>query len=283
MTTSEILDIDPAELRSGIGDRVFQVHHHLAGHPLLELEALAELADFLPERLVEHHLGDVPTLLPGGGAPRVDLSPGDVARTIDTNGSWMVIQQIQLHPGYRALLDQMLDQVEPLLAPRDLPMTHRVGFVFLSAAKAVAPAHIDPEHNLLLQVQGTKQITIGSWERADDQQRVLERYFTEGQQHVPALPGESQTLDLGPGDGVHVPIYAPHWVQNGAARCVALAITFHTAGVLRTERVHAFNAHLRKLGVHPRPPGRVRSIDAAKAGAIRSWEATRGRLRKRTG
>jgi hypothetical protein len=262
-------------------DAPFRLRHGLVDHPLFTIDALADLADFLPERLVEHHIGDVPAYLPDGDAARLDLSPGEIARSIDANGCWMVLQHVESHPEYRALLDEILDQVEPLVPPALLPMSRRVGFVFLSGGCAVAPAHIDPEHNLLLEVQGTKRLSIGSWDEVSDEPVALERYFTQGQQHVLKMPPAVTTFDLGPGDGIHVPLYAPHWVENGPAPCVALAVTFHTAGLRRTERVHSFNAHLRRLGVDPRPPGRTRFVDAAKAATIGGWEQTVGRLRKR--
>lgn len=277
-----LLEIGAAGAAVGL-DEPFRLRHGLADHPLFEIDALAELADFLPERLVEHHVGDVPTYLPEGGASRLDLPPGEIARSIETNGCWMVLQNVERHPSYRALLDEILDEVEPLVPPAQAPMSRRVGFVFLSGGSAVAPAHIDPEHNLLLEVRGTKTISIGSWDHVSEEQITLERYFTQGQQHVPVMPANVQTYDLGPGDGVHVPLYAPHWAENGPSPCVALAVTFHTAGLSRTERVHSCNAHLRRLGLRPRPPGRVRVLDVVKSGAIAAWETTRGRLRKRAG
>ena len=53
------MTIDPEKLANGLGDEPFAVTHELSDHPLQKLEAIAELADYLPLTSVEHNLGDV--------------------------------------------------------------------------------------------------------------------------------------------------------------------------------------------------------------------------------
>ena len=56
------------------------VDHDLVDEPLLTLDALADAADRLPAHLVEHHLADIPRVLPGGETKMLDRTPGTTRR-----------------------------------------------------------------------------------------------------------------------------------------------------------------------------------------------------------
>ncbi len=250
------------------------IRHTLVDHPLLSVEALAGLADALPLAKVEHNRGNVPTILVGE-APTVDLSPGEIARGIETNGCWMVLKNIEQHPAYRELLYSTLDEVVPLLAGADAQMQDREGFVFLSAPGSVTPSHVDPEHNFLLQIRGTKDMNVGEFPDPETEQRDLERFYGGGHRNIDHLPAKMQTFGLGPGDGVYVPPNAPHWVQNGESVSVSLSITWRTPVTDRVARVHGINARLRRLHLSPRAPGEDSVRDRAKARLSRSLAALR--------
>jgi hypothetical protein len=266
---SGLLDIDAEELARRYGRDSMAIDHRLADHRLLTVEAVAELADELPVDKVEHNAGALPSVLPGGEAPRSDLSPGEIARGIERNGQWMVLKNIELSPDYRQLLDDTLDEVAPLVAGREGGMTRREGFIFLSAPGSVTPSHLDPEHNFLLQVRGTKDMHVGRFASAAHEQSELERYYHGGHRNIDRLPETAETYNLVPGRGVYVPVHAPHWVANGPQASVSLSITWYTPAVDRAGRVHAFNGRLRRLRLDPRPPGDG-GADHAKAFLQRS-------------
>jgi hypothetical protein len=193
----------------------------------------------------------------------------------------MVLKHIERVDAYRELLDRLLDELDAARPGGDGPMRDRVGFVFVTAPGATTPAHIDPEQNLLLQVQGTKEISIATWPDELRAQQELERYYHGGHRNVSELPPQAEVFPLAPGDGVHVPLWAAHWVLNGPAPSVSLSITYRTPRGVRAERAHAINGHLRRFGLHPRPPGARPSIDRLKAGLHIGWEQTIGRRRSR--
>src|SRR4051812_4579183 len=120
---TRLLDIDPARMAEALGRAPLAVRHSLADHPLLSVEALAGLADALPEASVEHNVGDVPLITEAEEVTRLDAGPGDIARGIETNGCWMVLKNIEQRPPYRELLDACLDEVVPLLDDREGPTT----------------------------------------------------------------------------------------------------------------------------------------------------------------
>ena len=260
---------------TAFGRAPFAVRHTLTDHPLLTVDAVASLADRLPERRIEQNLGDLPLVVPTGAAPRAALSPGDIARTIDSNGCWMVLKNIETDPAYRELLDRTLDEVAPYLGRREGGMGRREGFIFLSAPNSVTPVHFDPEHNFLLQVRGTKQMSVGRFDDAASEQRELERYYQGGHRNLDTVPRDSTQFALTPGDGVYVPVHAPHWVTNGPTVSVSLSITFYTRATDRLARVHVCNGFLRRRGLSPRPPGSNPVIDRTKEALTRAARVLR--------
>jgi hypothetical protein len=271
---SKLLEIDPAGYRSAFGDHPFAITHNLVDHPLLTVERVAQLADALPEASVEHNLGKVDKLVPTGEAPKLDQTPGQVAREIESNGSWMVLKNIEQDAEYNRLLDEALDEVTEF-AKAEGGMTGREGFIFLSAPNSMTPAHIDPEHNFLLQIRSTKVMNAGKFPDKTTEQAELERYYHGGHRNIAWEPAGEQAFPLDPGDGVYMPPHAPHWVTSGPTVSVSLSVTFRTPATERAARVNVANAHLRKLKLSPRPSGENERADRVKAGLARSWEKVR--------
>lgn len=274
-----VLIVDPTAFATSFARDPLAVSHRLESHDLLTPESIADLADTLPSEKVEHNRGDVPALLAEGNAPRLDATPGEIARGIETNGCWMVLKNIELHPEYARLLNESLDELVPHLDARKDRMLQREGFIFLSAPGSVTPSHVDPEHNLLLQVRGTKTMNVGAFPDIETEQRELERYYAGGFRNIPVLPASTQTFELEPGHGVYVPPNAPHWVENGPTVSVSFSITFRTPATQRAAQVHAVNARLRRLRISPAPPA-DRLSDRAKATVWRSLRAVAARGRK---
>ena len=278
---TRLLDIDRAAFDANFAVSPYLMSHSLTDHPLLTVERIAELADALPADKVEHNIGKVPALLPSGEAPRVDSSPGEIARGIETNGCWMVIKNIEDDPEYARLLNDTLDEVMPLVVAAEGGMQGREGFIFLSAPDSTTPAHIDPEHNFLLQARGTKTMEVGNFPDPDSRQRELERYYTGGHRNIGWMFEESREFPLEPGDGIYVPVHQPHLVRNGPAVSVSLSITWQTPRTVTSQKVHVANARLRKLGLSPGAPGANAGSDRAKALATRVAQRLGRTLRAR--
>lgn len=275
-----LLEIDEKTFDASFARESFMVRHHLGDHRLLTLDALGALADRLSESQVEHNVGALPEVVGRVEVERADLPPGEVARGIETNGCWMVLKNIETDPAYRALLDELLDEVVPLVERHEGPMTLREAFVFLSAPNSVTPSHIDPEHNFLLQVHGTKDMIVGRFPDSALEQRELEAYYTGAHRNLDWRPAGERTFPLAAGDGVYVPVHAPHVVRNGPTVSISLSITWRTPVTSRNASVHAVNARLRRLRLAPSPPGRRPGADRAKD-VVHRAESRLRRLRRR--
>jgi hypothetical protein len=276
-----LLELDPESWEGAIGCREISVRHRLVDHPLLSLEAIAELADALPAGAVERHFARQPLLLPGG-ASDLQGSPSETVRTIESNGLWMVLWNIEQIARYCRLLDAILDEAQPLVPAREGRMGRREAFLFLSAPDAVTPVHFDPEHNFLLQIRGTKRIDVGRFPDRAWELRELDRYHDGGHRNLEAMPPRSSTFHMEPGDGVYMYPWVPHWVQNGPAVSISLSITFRTERSQRQELVHLFNRRLRRYGLRPRPAGESDALDRTKAAAAAflAWLRRGGRRQR---
>jgi hypothetical protein len=279
---SRLLDLDPELTASSLGRAEFPVRHALAAHPLLTLEALAALADDLPPGAIERHAARQPLLVPGG-APDLGGKPSETVLTIETNGRWMVLWNLEQRPAYRKLLDEILDEAEPYLPAREGRMGRRECFLFLSAPNATTPVHVDPENNFLLQIRGTKEIHVGRWPDRAWELRELDRYHDGGHRNLEAIPPLSSSFRMEPGDGVYMYPWAPHWVQNGPRASISLSITFRTEKSERHERVHRLNRRLRGWGLKPTPPGVSDPLDRAKSGTLGTIEWVRRGFRPQRG
>lgn len=236
------------------------LHHHLPDHPLLSIEALAELGESLPASEVEYNPGDVPIGIRPEDVPSNGLSIGETIRTIDSNGSWAVLKNIENVDAYRTLLMGLLGELRSVVEPRTGAMLTPQGFIFISSPGSITPFHFDPEHNILLQLRGAKVMNV--WPSGDERfaHRIEhERYHTGGHRNLPwedAYHDDAQQVPLGPGDAVLMPVMAPHFVANGDAPSISLSITWRSEWSYRESEAHAANAALRRMGLDPAMPPR---------------------------
>ncbi|MGB3795017.1 MAG: cupin-like domain-containing protein [Alteraurantiacibacter sp.] len=231
--------------------------HDLVYHPLLELEALVMLGESLPESSVEYNRGDLPVGITGKPGS-TNLSIGDTIREIDTANSWAVLKNIEQVPSYAAMLHELLDEMRQEIEAGTGEIITPRGFIFVSSPDAVTPYHFDPEHNILLQLRGSKAMTVfpaGDTRFAPD--GVHEAYHTGGARELPwndSLDDFGLTLKMEAGDGVYVPVMAPHYVRNGPLPSISLSITWRSQWSYDEADARAFNQLLRRFGMNPNPP-----------------------------
>jgi hypothetical protein len=243
--------------------------HQLVGHELLNLDALAGLAQRMQPCDVEYNRGDVPVGLDPSDTPANGLSAEETIRRIEECGSWMVLKFIEKDETYRDFLHEVLAEVEPAIRATTGPMLKREGFIFISSPGSVTPFHFDPEHNILLQIRGRKTMTIFP---ADDEGIASaaehERFHNGGHRNLPwqeAFAGSGQSFELTPGKAVYVPVKAPHWVKNGPEVSISLSITWRSEWSYREEFARRWNHMVRRAGITPSSPRRWPHQNHAKS------------------
>ncbi len=271
----DVLDLGAADFRVSFGRRSFRVHHHLADHPLFAISRLLRLSRTLPPANVEYNAGDLPVSVDPALTPRTGLSAEETIRRIHDCRSWMVLKNVEVDPDYRALLGQCLDQIQALSEPVEPGMCLREAFIFLSSPRSVTPYHIDNEQNFLLQISGRKTVHVfDPSDRSLVSEEQLEHFYAGAPRNLTfkdEYQPEASVLELRPGDGIHIPLTAPHWVQNLDDVSISFSITFRTRRTELTANVHTVNHYLRSRGFRPTAFGRSPIRDFVKSRAFVAW------------
>lgn len=260
--------LDEISFGSEFPTRPTQFVHDLHLDPRMQLESIADLAERLPQSVVCDTAAQA-LLVPRGGPPKGILErPGDVIRNLSSNNSWLTLLNVEEEPAYAELMDGALDQVELGIRDREGEMRQRAAFILTSSPSSVTPVHFDIEHSLLVQVSGSKRVSIGRFESEAAHRHEVDRYFDGSHGRIESMPAELTSFDLEPGTGVYIPSLVPHWVHNDPAISISITLTYFTAATLRDSRIEDFNSHLRRFHLNPRPPGRSVVADVAKTTAI---------------
>jgi len=242
------------------------LRHSLGEHPLLALDALASLGEALPAEQVEYNKSLIPIGIAPEDIPANGLGIGETIRTIAANQSWVVLKNIEIMPDYHTLMMDLLGELADMVTPRTGPMLTPQAYIFISSPRSITPFHFDPEHNLLLNIWGDKVMHV--WPGGDERfapAREHERYHVGGHRNLPwddGFAGQECAVPLGPGDAVHMPVMAPHYVAVGAGPALSLSITWRSEWSYREAEAHAANRWLRRFGINapmpPRWPGHAR-------------------------
>jgi cupin-like protein len=267
--------IEPSdEFRPRFNQCPFQFEHTLANHPLFTLPRLLELAKSTQQNRPMDLYYDT------GDSVRVDqrwnqMGPKppveEALAGIEKSGAWITLHQSQKDPEYGELFHQCMREFEELTGV-DVRKVRKVedALIFISSPNRITPYHIDRECNFLLQVRGVKTVYVfDQTDRDVLTEKEVERFWTVDNNsavYKKELQNRAKAFDLQAGEGVHIPVNAPHWVQNGADFSVSLSVNFTHKD---SERANAYRANffLRKLGLNPTPPGQSPVRDAAK-GAV---------------
>lgn len=251
--------------------------HALHEHPLLTLEAIADLATRMPADSVAVEAAAKP-LAHQPGEPTVTLDGASVARQIlelEHNDAWFNLLNVEQVPEYAELVD---DIVREVAASAGLPLDaigKRMGFIFASSPGAVTSAHFDIEQSLCMQLRGTRTLGMGRFRDDDHRRREVERYWEGVFGRLDELPEQTRSYELAPGRGVFIPPYTPHWITNHDAPSLSMTVAFFTRDNADEASVEALNRHLRRLRVQPAAYGTRPRVDRAKVAVMRGVAAAK--------
>ncbi|MFL6604097.1 MAG: cupin-like domain-containing protein [Steroidobacteraceae bacterium] len=275
----KLLELDE-DLFTAYFDRYpFKISHNLCAHPLLQLPRLIELARSLGHPIL-YFKGDqaINQVDDGSGEKRTfvdrnltrpDLSAVETLAQIESCRAWMQLRDVGADPQYAALLDTIIEEFrgpsERVAAGLSAPRAD----IFVSSPGATTPFHLDEEHNFLLQIRGSKKLSIADgFNPAVLQPERLRAYFHGSGELAPYsahLEQHAVHVDLAPGEGVHIPPCHPHWVQNGNEVSISLGILWFSDVTARRRHLYRVNGWLERAGLHPSMPGTRALGDSVKA------------------
>ena len=203
------------------------------------------------------------------------LSLEDSITGIATNNSMVILKHAEQDPVYAPLLRAFLSRVVDLAGDvmrQDIVVGEVL--ILLSSPDRVTPYHMDAEVNYLVQVTGNKTVRVyDQTDRALVTHEERERYFAGDYNSAPYREGkldQASVFELNAGCGVHIPVFAPHWVQTHSNVSVALSVNYELRSVKRLERIYHTNRLLRRVKLSPVAPGKSRWGDEAKLASV-AW------------
>ena len=268
LTTNELatfdttmVSIDADKFATNVDLNPFSIHHRLQDHPLFQLESLVELSKRLPKEQREYVFGkkefgchdDLEQYK--HAADNDELSTDELIQAIEHQNIVIVLRNVESDPVYGTFVNRCLDSLAEFVEPVTGPMSGRESFIFVSPPNAYTPYHWDPEQNFFMQVRGRKQMAIYDVnDREILPESALKKYYNEGQLITKCgdeLFDKYELFDMNPGDGVYVPVTAPHWVKTLDEISISVSINFRTPSSIRRNRVYRVNRMIRKFGVVP--------------------------------
>ena len=276
---TNLVDIDAAAFAEAFARHSVPVRHRLAEHSLFTIDAIAELADRLPPESVRRERG----ALAFKHREYVDVGdgpPSETIRNVERTGTRISLRDIQQVPEYAELINECLDEVDPLVAERQGGMTQRAGYLFISCSNSTTPMHFDREHSFLLQVKGVKHVSVAAFEDDPDAlRREFDCWIDERECDFGAMQAVAEKFAIEPGVGVYLPSFVPHWVETEAGISISFSIPFDTKYVERALAVTMVNKRMRRLHLSPRPIGASEPVDRAKAAVVQSLTKLPRKLR----
>jgi hypothetical protein len=250
--------------------KTFSFQHSLGNFPGLSIPNIQKLT----RRLLEEKRFDQVYCRALDGSKNDTISADAVLATLqsfETAGAWLRLTRVdEINEEFREISETFYSELSTLLN-QDIKSQVMKTFVtlFISSPGAVTPYHIDHTWNFLLQIGGLK--TVHLYDQTDP--RILRQQDTEAWywnrfslERNDAVPGIAYNLT--PGDGVHHPVNAPHWVQNGPEISVSLSFGMCLHASNDDAKVHQINFLLRKLGLNPVPPRKSGWRDRFKTSAV---------------
>jgi len=266
-----MLKLDPTLFHECFNKRHFLLQHTLSEHPLFQLSRLVELARDTSRRRPWdlYYDAGVTDIGQRWGTSPCAYAVDEAIERIESAGAFIILKRAESDPAYAGILDAcMSDILEVAGAGLDRQMRRKEAIVFIASPHRLTTYHIDSECNFLLQLQGSKTISVFHQDDRDVlTEEEIERFWTADTNaavYKPHLQSRADTIVLKPGTGLHIPVNAPHWARNGGSVSVALSINYHSYDTERAG-IYCVNYYLRrKLGMVPTPPFKHPVLDAVK-------------------
>lgn len=246
--------------RALIDKESFVFTHTLAGHPLFTVEKLMEVAKQASRRPGDLYFdaGDIKVDQKWGSIPLSEMTYLQALKRIESAGAWMIMKHVESDPAYQEVLDGCTRSVMEAAGPLGQLLSKPEMLVIVSSPNRVTPFHMDGECNFLVQVAGTKTVRV--YNRANREvltEEEIENFYTcddFAANYKPGIDRFAHQVELQPGQGVHIPVIFPHWVQNGPEVSVSLSINYEFPDSYRADYYRA-NRLLRRYGWKPKDIG----------------------------
>jgi hypothetical protein len=275
LVPDRLYSVERAKFAENFNRRPFMLDHSLSSHPAFTMDRLHSLLERslpIPNK-VYWNAGKKRIDQRWSDRPGRDFSVDEAFRRIRETDAWIIIFGADRDPEIHDLLEKGLAEVQEMTGiPLSKEAKSRQSIIFITSPHRITEYHIDKECSLLLQVHGKK--TIHVFDQSDREvltEPELERFWTNDNNaaiYKKDLQSRATSFVLEPGKAVHIPINAPHWLENGDDISVSINQNFEYKND-KLANIYRANYYLRKMGLNPLPPGRSRLQDRMKGQGMR--------------
>ena len=280
-----VFDFDHGAFQKNFNQQWFALEHTLASHPLFGLERLVQLARQTAKDRPADLYSDQGATQPGqrwNETAACDLPIEETIRRLEHAGAWIILKHADADPDYQEILQRAMGEVFQLTG-REMERTIKYSEVilFVTSPHRLTTYHIDRECNFVAQIRGEKTIHI--FHRDDKDvlpEAEIERFWsvdTNSACYKPELQSRAHSFLLRPGNGVHIPVHAPHWLQNHNDISITASLNFKFKESVQAN-IYRMNYFIRKFGVAPTPPGRSRMRDGIKRSVAGAFMAAKSAI-----
>lgn len=277
-TTGSIVDgVTPIERERMQASKSFRFRHQLAGHPSMSLPEIRNLVDqMLTEGRYDQIFYKTGKSMASGQYSDTKNSKDiiNVLENLNTAGVWLRLTRVdEVTSHFNDIAERFFDDLSELYQ-QDMRSRTLKTYVtlFVSSPGAYTNYHMDHTWNFLLQIYGRKSVHL--YDPFDPEvltQEDKEDWYMKNFTISPRAYAKDIAYDLAPGDGVHHPVNAPHWVQNGQEVSISLSLGLCLHSSNRDAKIYQANHILRKLGFRPTPPYRSGWRDRMKIAFVSLW------------
>ena len=166
---------------------------------------------------------------------------------------WVNVRQaMNLHPEYKAVLDQMYGG---LAEKTGMKTVNAKGGILISSPISQTPYHFDKTETILWHVRGQKRVYIypltQKYISDEAYEAIITNYLVDDLPYDTSFDQDAVIIDLQPGQAATWPLNAPHRVDN-TSYCVSVTTEYSTreSGIKNANMIA--NAALRsKFGAKP--------------------------------
>ena len=268
-TAKEPLCIPTEELREKFNRMSFTFNHELANHPAFTLQNLSSVMERRQKAdSVFWNAGDKRIEQAANVDVGRNCSLEEAMKHIEKTKAWITLLDAHYEPEIREVLDNTILQIERELGwPLTRAIKTRNVHIFITSPSRITSFHIDRECTFLVQIHGSKKIHVFSAQDRDMlKEQELERFWA-GDNHAhnyrPEFEDHASVFSMIPGSGVHIPVNAGHWLENGPEISISVGIHFQFHNYM-LGNIYRANHILRKAGISPLPPGQSGLRDTIK-------------------
>lgn len=254
----------------------FRINHSLASLKLFEVDQLIDIAKHAKN--VYFDAGKVAIDDRWGSIPVPQMPVEEVMSRVQNNGAWIILKEVQnISPGYGAVMEEFTAFVRDIAGEsHELDLSKPEMLVIISSPGRLTPFHFDAEANFLVQVRGEKHVWVcDPNDRTVVTDEDIEKYYNQQifGTYRKGVEERATKFLLKPGEAVHIPTHAAHWVQNGDDVSVSLSLNFEQPRSAYHDALR-FNWFMRKLGLHPSAAGKDTGRDRIKAAMLKTAQVT---------